>query len=152
MASAHTSAPHEAPWLLIFSAWLFATASTLAAVFLGEIMGYAPCVLCWYQRICMFPLVLVLAAGLFPLDPRVLRYALPLTLAGWLLAAFHLALLWGLIPENIQPCQQGVPCSETQVTWFGFVHIPLLSFLAFSLIAALLLSAHFKFFRAKNET
>ena len=131
-------------WTLIFSAWLIATVSTLAALFLGEVMGYTPCVLCWYQRIAMFPLVLVLAAGLLPFDPRVVRYALPLALAGLGLALFHLALIAGWIPESIKPCQQGVPCSNVVVVWFGFVTIPLLSVLAFSLIVGLLLTTHFK--------
>ncbi|MDO9225305.1 MAG: disulfide bond formation protein B [Pseudomonadota bacterium] len=131
-------------WTLIFLAWLLATASTLGALFLGEIMGYTPCLLCWYQRICMFPLVLVLAAGLFPFDPKVIRYALPLALSGWLLAVYHLALVGGLIPENLQPCRQGVPCSDLQVVWFGFINIPLLSVLAFSFIVAMLLATHFK--------
>jgi len=138
--------PNTTPigWTLVFSAWLIATVSTLGALFFGEVMGYPPCVLCWYQRIAMFPLALVLAAGLFPFDPRVVRYALPLALAGLGLALFHLALTAGWIPENIRPCQQGVPCSDTQVVWFGFVTIPLLSALSFSFIAGLLLPTHLK--------
>ncbi|MDP1864439.1 MAG: disulfide bond formation protein B [Thiobacillus sp.] len=131
-------------WTLVFIAWVLATVSTLGALFLGEIMGYTPCQFCWYQRIAMFPLVFVLAAGLFPFDPKVIRYALPLALVGWLLAIFQMALVVGLIPESITPCQKGVPCSELQVVWFGFVSIPLLSVLAFSSIIGLLFSAHFK--------
>jgi len=131
-------------WTLVFLAWVLATVSTLGALFLGEIMGYTPCQFCWYQRIAMFPLVFVLAAGLFPFDPKVIRYALPLALVGWLLAIFQMALVVGLIPESITPCQKGVPCSELQVVWFGFVSIPLLSVLAFSSIIGLLFSAHFK--------
>ena len=131
-------------WTLVFLAWLLATLSTLGALFLGEIMGYTPCQFCWYQRIAMFPLVLVLAAGLFPFDPKVIRYALPLAFVGWLLAVFQMALVVGLIPESVTPCQKGVPCSELQVVWFGFISIPLLSVLAFSSIIALLFSAHFK--------
>ncbi len=131
-------------WTLVFLAWLVAAAATLGSLFLGEVMGYTPCLLCWYQRICMYPLVFVLAAGLFPFDPRVVRYALPLALAGWLLAVFHAALTAGLIPETVQPCTQGVPCSDVQVVWLGFLNIPLLSLLAFSFVGALLLTAHFK--------
>lgn len=131
---------HEAGWPLVFLAWLVATASTLGALFLSEVIGHAPCVLCWYQRIAMFPLVAILLAGLFPFDPRVLRYALPLAILGWLLAAFHLMLVAGWIPERIAPCRQGVPCSEVQVVWFGFVTIPLLSGVAFTVIAGLLLA------------
>ena len=102
------SSPFDTPpnitpigWQLTFVAWLIATVSTLGALFLGEVMGYTPCVLCWYQRIAMFPLVFVLAAGLFPFDPRVVRYALPLALAGLGLALFLLSLFAGWIPENI---------------------------------------------------
>lgn len=138
------SEEEEKGWGLVFLAWLLASASTLGALFLGEVMGYTPCLLCWYQRIAMFPLVLVLAAGLFPFDPRVVRYALPLAVAGWLLAVYHLALLGGWIPESAQPCRQGVPCSDAQVVWFGFITIPLLSVLAFSAILALLVATYYK--------
>jgi disulfide bond formation protein DsbB len=126
-------------WLLIFLAWLCASVSTLGALFLGEVLGYTPCVLCWYQRIAMFPLVFVLAAGLFPLDPRVVCYALPLTLAGLGLALFHWALQLGLVAEQIKPCSQGVPCTDLQAVWFGFLSIPLMSVLAFSFILSMLL-------------
>jgi disulfide bond formation protein DsbB len=140
------ASPAAAPagWTPLFAAWLLATISTLGALFLGEVMGYTPCVLCWYQRIAMFPLVLVLAAGLFPFDRRVVRYALPLAVVGLGFALFHMALVAGWLPENIKPCQQGVPCSDVQVVWFGFVTIPLLSVAAFSLVVALLLATHFK--------
>ncbi len=131
-------------WTLIFLAWLVASIATLAALFLGEIMGYTPCVLCWYQRIAMFPLVLILAAGLFPFDPRVVRYALPLALVGWGLAIFHWGVASGVISESMTPCSQGVPCSVEQIVWFGFLTLPMLSVLAFSLIIALLLITHFK--------
>ena len=130
-------------WTLVFIGWLVATVSTLSALFLGEVMGYTPCVLCWYQRICMFPLVLILGAGLFPFDRNVVRYALPLALAGWLLAVFHWAVASGLVPESATPCSQGVPCSVELISWFGFLTLPLLSVLAFSTLIALLLLTHF---------
>ena len=131
-------------WTLIFGAWLIATVSTLGALFFGEVMHLPPCVLCWYQRICMFPLVLILPVGLFPLDRKVVRYALPLAVIGWLFAVFHVLLIAGVIPEQIKPCTQGVPCSEKVIEWFGFVTIPLLSLVAFSLIGLLLISTYFK--------
>lgn len=137
-------ATQDRGWLLVFIAWMVASVSTLGALFLGEVMGYTPCVLCWYQRIGMFPLVLILAAGLFPFDRGVVRYALPLALAGWLLAVFHWAVASGLVPESATPCSQGVPCSVEQISWFGFLTLPLLSVLAFSAIIALLLMTHFK--------
>lgn len=131
-------------WALVFIGWLVAAASTLGALFLGEVMGLTPCVLCWYQRISMFPLVFILAAGLFPFDAKVVRYALPLAAAGWLIAVYHLLLTAGYIPESATPCTQGVPCSLVQAEWFGFVTIPLLSFAAFTVINAALVATYFK--------
>ena len=134
----------SSPWSLVFAAWLIATLATLGALFMGEVMGLAPCVLCWYQRIFMFPLVLVLAAGLFPFDPKIVRYALPLAIAGLLVAVFHLLLVAGYIPENMTPCRQGIPCSTVQIEWFGFVTIPFLSAVAFLTINALLIASYFR--------
>jgi disulfide bond formation protein DsbB len=134
----------DAAWLLVFGCWLVAALSTAGALFFSEVMELPPCVLCWYQRIFMFPLVLVVPMGLFPFDARVIRYALPLAAGGWLVAAFQVLLVAGWIPESIKPCTQGVPCSEVQIEWLGFVNIPLLSFLAFSTMNALLVAAHMR--------
>ncbi len=127
-------------WNLIFLAWLVAMASTLGALFLSEVMHVPPCVLCWYQRIGMFPLALLLPVGLFPFDRKVVRYALPLAITGWLVAVFHQLLIAGVIPESIRPCTQGVPCAEQVAAWFGFLTIPLLSLFAFTAIVALLVA------------
>jgi disulfide bond formation protein DsbB len=134
----------DAAWLLVFGCWVVASMSTLGALFFSEIMELPPCVLCWYQRIFMFPLVLLLPVGLFPFDARVVRYALPLALAGWLVSLFQVLLVAGLIPEAIRPCTQGVPCSEVQIQWLGFVNIPLLSSIAFSTMNALLVAARIR--------
>ncbi|MEK7437623.1 MAG: disulfide oxidoreductase [Pseudomonadota bacterium] len=132
----------DSNWMLLFACWMIASVSTLGSLFFSEIMGFQPCVLCWYQRIAMYPLVLILPVGMFPIDLNVVRYALPLSLLGTLLALFHLLLVAGYIPESIKPCVQGVPCSEVQIEWFGFVTIPLLSGLSFLLISALLILIH----------
>ena len=134
----------DSAWVLVFLAWLIASASTLGALFLSQVMGIAPCVLCWYQRIFMFPLVFILAAGLFPFDPRLARYALPLTVLGWLIALLHMLLVAGIVPEAITPCAQGIPCKDQPIEWFGFLTIPLLSLIAFSAIGLLLVLTHFK--------
>ncbi len=131
-------------WMLVFAAWLIAGTSTLGALFFSEIMQLPPCSLCWYQRTLMFPLVVILPMGLFPFDRTVVRYALPLAVVGWLFAVFHMLLVTGIVPEKLEPCTQGVPCSETVIEWFGFVTIPLLSVTAFSAIIALLVLTHFR--------
>ena len=134
-------------WPLVFGAWLIAAAATLGALFFGEVMKLPPCALCWYQRIFMFPLALILPFALFPFSRAVVRAVLPLPVIGWLLAGVQLLLVAGVIPERAVPCGPGVSCSETVITWFGFVTIPLLSFAAFSAIAGLLFAA---FLRSKT--
>lgn len=141
---AGVSAAGRQAWLLVFGAWLLAALSTLGALFFGEVMQLPPCVLCWYQRIFMFPLALILPFGLFPFDARVIRYGLVLAVPGALVALFHQLLVAGVIPESIKPCTQGVPCSQTVISWFGFVTIPLLSVLAFTTLIALLVAARFR--------
>lgn len=134
----------QSNWVLIFACWLLATVATLGSLFFSEVMGHPPCVLCWYQRICMYPLVLILPAGLFPFDRNIVRYTIPLSLLGSLIAIFHLLVAAGYIPETIKPCTQGIPCTEVQIVWFGFVTIPLLSALSFLLITVLLIVAHIR--------
>jgi len=125
-------------WTILFVCWLVAAVSTLGSLFFSNVMNFAPCILCWYQRIFLFPLVIVLAMGLFPLDKGVIRYALPLAVAGWLTALYHNLLYTGIIPESIQPCSQGVSCTEKYID-FGFITIPMLSGLAFTVIIILLI-------------
>jgi disulfide bond formation protein DsbB len=126
-------------WSLLFLCWLLASVSTAGSLFFSYIMQFAPCVLCWYQRIFLFPLVIILAVGLFPFDKGVVKYALPLAIAGGLTALYHSLLYSGVIPESIQPCSQGVSCTEKYIELFGFVSIPMLSFLSFSTIIGLLI-------------
>ena len=129
----------DSAWILAFGAWLIASASTLGALFFGEVMKLPPCSLCWYQRIFMFPMMLILPFGLFPFDRNVIRSVLPLVGMGGLVAALHVLIVEGIIPERVAPCRQGVSCSETVAEWFGFVTIPLLSLVAFVAIAVLLM-------------
>ncbi|MDQ7002637.1 MAG: disulfide bond formation protein B [Ghiorsea sp.] len=131
----------DTAWLLIFLAWLIAMASTLTSLFFSEIMHLEPCILCWYQRICIFPLAVILMAGLFPLDKAVLKYALPLAMLGLGFTLYHIALFYGFFPEGLKPCTQGIPCDDDSMILFGFLPIPLLSLVAFSAIIGLLLAA-----------
>lgn len=127
-------------WLLLFLCWLLVSVSATISIFFSSVLEYQPCVLCWYQRIFLFPLFFIFAAGLFPVfDRNVIKYALPLTIVGGLIALYHTLLYAGIIPENIQPCSQGVSCTEQYFELFGFVSIPMLSFFAFSTLTTLLI-------------
>ncbi len=137
---ASAAAGQRAPdWSLLFAAWLLAAVATAGSLFFSYVMGFAPCVLCWYQRIFLFPLVVILAVGLFPYDRGVARYGLSLAFAGWLVAAYHNLVYFGIVPESLSPCIQGVSCKEEYVKLLGFLSIPLLSLLAFTSILGLLL-------------
>ena len=126
-------------WTLLFLCWLLVSVSATVSIFFSSVLEYQPCVLCWYQRICLFPLILIFAAGLFPaFDKSVIKYALPLSVAGGLTAFYHSLLYAGIIPESIQPCSKGVSCTEKYFELFGFVSIPMLSFLAFSSLVFML--------------
>ena len=131
--------PAPAGWSLLFASWLIAAAATLGTLFQSEVMKLPPCELCWYQRVFMFPLAIMLPLALFPFDARIVRYALPLALAGAAVAFYQLLLTWGVVPESIRPCTQGVPCSETQWVWLGFITVPLIATLAFAAISVLLM-------------
>ena len=129
----------DANWNILFVCWLVAAVSAMGSLFFSYVMNFAPCILCWYQRIFLFPLVLVLATGLFPFDIKVVKFALPLAIAGWGIAAYHNLLHVGIIPESIQQCAQGVSCTEKYIDLFGFLSIPMLSLLSFSTIIILLI-------------
>lgn len=143
--------PSEAlGYTFLHAAWLLATVATLASLFFGEVMKLTPCSLCWYQRICLFPLTAVLAAGIVLHDDRVLYYSLPLVLAGLAISGYHNLLDYDLITEELLPCTQGVPCSARPIEWLGFVTIPLLSLLAFASILACLLSHQSRLGKART--
>lgn len=138
-ASAERLARADRAWLLLFAAWLVALASSLGAIFIGEVLGKTPCILCWYQRAFMFPLAVVLAVASYRSDRQAWRYALPLAAIGWTIAAYHNLLFAGLIPEAIQPCTDSGPsCSSLDLNLVGFIPIPLLSLAAFSALTVLL--------------
>lgn len=119
------------------AAWIVALAASLGVLFIGEVLGQEPCVLCWYQRAFMFPLAIVLGLGLWWRDRRAGRYGLMLSLGGAAVALWHLGLYMGVIPEPIRPCAASGPsCIDDNQLLLG-VPIPLLSVIAFALIAAL---------------
>lgn len=134
-----TSGRHT--WARLFAAWLVALAATAGALFIGEVMGQAPCNLCWYQRVFMFPLAVILAVATFREDAGVWRYAGPVAALGWLVAAFHSLLYAGIIPEAIKPCAAtGPSCSGADMTVLS-LPLPYLSLAAFTAIAVLLIPA-----------
>lgn len=124
-------------WFLIFGAWVVAFVATLGSLFFSEIMGFPPCVLCWYQRICMYPLVLLLIASLYPVNKSIFKFTLPLPIIGILISIYHNLLYYKIIPASASPCSKGISCTTTFINWAGFITIPLLALIAFSIILVL---------------
>lgn len=130
------SSPESVTWPILFAIWCVALVSTLGVLFVGEVLGQAPCNLCWGQRAFMFPLTVVLGIACWRGDARAWIYALPLAAIGGLIAAFHLLLYWKIISRAIEPCGPGPSCTSSDMTVFGAIPLPLLSLLAFVMIAA----------------
>lgn len=121
-----------------YAAWAIALVGMLGSLYFSEIAGYTPCVLCWYQRIAMYPLIVVIGIGILRRDRGVWAYALPLSVIGGAIALYQNLLVWHVITEKLAPCQLGVSCITQPVTILHFVTIPLLSLTAFVLITVLM--------------
>ncbi len=119
---------------LLFS-WIVALTATLGSLYLSEVRGFVPCILCWYQRILMYPLSIILGVAYFLNDRKVYRYALSLSLPGTLIAGYHY--LMQINPNVLTPCSTvgfSVSCSERFSTSYGYITIPFMSLTAFLLI------------------
>lgn len=130
---------------LPYLAWMIALVSMVGSLFFSEVMNLPPCLLCWYQRIAMYPLVLIIAIGIISRDTRIKIYALPLCLTGLVISIYHNLLYYGVLPESIAPCTQGISCTSRQIELLGFITIPLMALTAFFGIALCLM-----FYRPKE--
>jgi disulfide bond formation protein DsbB len=128
-------------------AWIVSLVATAGSLFFSEVMRLPPCVLCWYQRICMYPLAIIFTVGLATGDRRMSRYIWPLALVGLAIATYHNLLYYHVIADSIVPCTTGVSCTDRQIEWLGFITIPLLSLSAFCIIAGCLF-----WFRVRERT
>jgi len=100
--------------------------------------GFPPCELCWFARILMYPISFISLVGLLKEDRHFTDYVLPLSTIGIFLEVFHYGLQKFNFPNPFR-CTLSVPCSALQVQYFGFVTIPLLALIGFSLITILCL-------------
>lgn len=123
----------------IFLAWFTAAVAMAGSLFFSEVMKFPPCVLCWYQRIGMYPLVLLLLPAVFTFEKQVFKYTLPLAISGWLVSVYHNLLYYKILPESASPCVQGISCTTEYIEWLGFITIPLLSLSAFTIIISTLI-------------
>ena len=120
-------------------AWVVSLVATVGSLYLSDGVGLIPCLLCWYQRIAMYPLAAVLGVAALRNDPSVWRFALPLPIIGFVISAYHVLLQYQPSVEVVA-CTSGAPCSGRYMMVFGFISIPGLAGAAFLFLVALLLT------------
>lgn len=120
-------------------AWFVSLIATFGSLFFSEVKLYVPCELCWYQRIMMYPLVMVLGAGLFWGNTDIKKYIIPLPIVGFVVSFYHYLTQKTSWFESAGVCS-GVACSIEYINWAGFITIPFLAMIAFLLITISLLA------------
>src|SRR5688572_17772100 len=104
--------------------FILAAVALFGSLYLSEVLKYPPCNLCWYQRICLYPLTAIFASAIWNEDRRYPIYALPLAVPGLLFSIYHNLLYYGLIPAKLAPCTKEISCSARQLELFGILTIP----------------------------
>lgn len=113
---------------ILYIGWAQAIVATGASLFFSEIMKYPPCVLCWYQRIAVYPMVILFGVAIYRKGKDIYYYAMPILSIGLLVSIYHNLLYYKVIPEALAPCAQGISCTTKFIQYFGFITIPFLSF------------------------
>jgi disulfide bond formation protein DsbB len=122
----------------LWAAFVVAAVGTGGSLFFSEIAGFVPCELCWYQRICMYPLSILTLFAAVHNDHRVARYLLPIPVVGACVSVYHLLIENAVIREP-SACRIGeAGCSVKWIDEFGYVTIPTLALTGFVLLAGLL--------------
>lgn len=123
---------------LLLIIWVQAFVATTGSLFYSEVMGYIPCELCWYQRILMYPLVIIYGLALWKKDVKMTLSGLILSGIGMFVSTYHYLLQ--KVPafhEMGGSCSGAVPCNVIYVNYFGFITIPFMAGVAFIVIFVL---------------
>lgn len=124
---------------ILYLAWIVSLTSTLVSLYFSEILKFVPCVLCWWQRIFMYPIVLILPIGIFIKDKNIWIYVLTLSISGFFVSFYQNLLYFNFLPQIFSSCTVGVSCTARFIQVLGFLDIPQLSLVAFALITTLML-------------
>ncbi len=117
--------------------FVMALIATLGSLYYSEIAGFEPCKYCWFQRILMYPLTIIMFIAIRIKDKYVSRYVLPISVMGTLLAGYHYLTQLGWLPSTCIATGYSVGCAKVFVMTFGYITIPMMSFTAFLLIVVL---------------
>jgi disulfide bond formation protein DsbB len=122
----------------LYFAWLVSIIAMGGSLYFSEVMEFVPCVLCWYQRILMYPLVILLGIATYRQDKKVSTYALPLSVIGLVISVYHIIIQQFPSLATEATCKAGVPCTVDYLHLFGFITIPMMAAVAFLLISVTL--------------
>ena len=117
----------------LYVAWTVSIISMLGSLYYSEVQRLVPCTLCWYQRIVMYPLVVLIAIGILKNDHDVKHYLIPLSATGLLIAVYQVMLQQGWV-KDFEVCSATANCAVKQAVWLHVVTIPMLSLFAFIII------------------
>ncbi len=115
-------------------AWVTSIIAMGGSLFFSEVMDFIPCTLCWYQRILMYPLVIFLGIAFYHQEKTIYKYILPISIIGMATSSYHYALQKIPSMHEFATCTSGVPCSGQYINWLGFITIPFLALIAFTII------------------
>lgn len=118
-------------------AFFFALLAMVASLFYSNYAGYTPCVLCWFQRIFMYPLVFILLMAWCKKDYKIVSYVSMLAWLGLLISAYHNYIYFG--GPSLFSCEavgMGVSCTQRFVYELGYITIPLMCLTSLVLILA----------------
>lgn len=133
--------PAWAPRAALPAAAAIAVVTTLGSLYYSEVAGYPPCLLCWYQRIAIYPQVVILGVAAWRRDAQVWRTSVPLAAIGVAISAWHVVIERN--PALAGPCDPDNPCTLVWVEEFGFLTIPTMALVAgLAFIALTLLARH----------
>lgn len=119
---------------LLFTGWAASLIATLGSLFFSEVMKYEPCELCWYQRILMYPMVILLGVAYVRKDFKAALYTLILSGIGLAVSLYHYSLQKISFLSETAPSCGRVPCTGEYINWMGFITIPFLALSGFIII------------------
>lgn len=123
----------------LYIAFIAALVAMFGSLYFSEIAGFIPCKLCWYQRILMYPLTIILLVGILRRDEGIHYYVLPFSILGIFVSTYHYLIQKTDLFSNSTACSTDTPCTTTWINWFGFVTIPFLALIAFLIITVMML-------------
>jgi len=119
---------------LLFTAWAASVIAMFGSLYFSEIRQFEPCELCWYQRILMYPLTILLGIAYVKKDYKMALYSMILSAIGGSISIYHYSIQKLNFLADFAPACGRIPCTGQYINWFGFISIPFLALTAFIII------------------